>query len=106
MLSEAQKIEIRQILRVRKDAITYLLGQSALDALNAKLASLSADQITAVGELLTEWDKVKYATGVLKGDYNDDPARKRSLIKERLVTTIDFDPADYGIGGCLEIGRG
>jgi hypothetical protein len=105
-LSEAQKIEVRSLLQVRQTVAYYAPGKNPIAILNEKLDGLNSDQIAEVQEILTEYANVKFDTSTLQGEYNDDPDRKRHLLRQHLITVLDFDPADYAGDTRLEMERG
>lgn len=105
MLTEPQKIKVRKILGIYRLQKFYGYIQP-WDELNRIFDSLTADQVDEVETLLEQYAKVEFSTGVLSGDFQDDPAARRSLIKQQMVITINFNPKDYGVGGSgIEIGR-
>ncbi len=103
-LTEAQKIKVRKVLGVHQEQQFYG-GETPYTALEEKLANLSDAQIDEVETILVEYAKVEFSTGKLTGEYQDNPANKRSLLKQHVVNTIGFDPAAYGLGPSLNIGR-
>jgi hypothetical protein len=105
-LTEAQKIDIRALLQVRQQTGMLALGKLAFSALETKMNALGSEAISAAEEILAEYDKIKYETGRLQGEYNDDPNQKRALLRNRLITLLDFDPADYAEKNPWELGRG
>lgn len=104
-LSEAQKIKVRKILGVYKE-MNFTGFLAPYGELENRLDLLTADQVTEVESILAEYAKVEFSTGVLSGDFSDDPVNRRQLIKEQMVLVVNFNPRDYGIGGMgLSIGR-
>lgn len=103
-ITEAQRIKIRKILGVYEDMLTqqgYLNPTgfiSPYSHLNKILDSLNPDQVAEVSAILEQYAKVEFSTGVLAGDFKDDPANRRALIKEQMIIAVNFNPRDYGVG--------
>ncbi len=104
-VTAAQKIKIRKILGIYQE-MSFLGQLNPYDYLEKRLDALTVDQVAEVETLLEQYAKVEFSTGVLAGDFQDDPINRRALIKQQMVITVNFNPRDYGVGGGgLTIGR-
>lgn len=104
-LTEAQKLKVRKILGIYQE-MRFAGFLNPYDYLNKAFDALDADQIAEVETILTEYAKVEFSTGVLTGEFQDNPADRRALIKSQMVIAINFNPRDYGVGGGgLTVGR-
>ena len=105
-LTIAQKIEARSLLQVRAGNAGLPAAGSLSGQVDQRLAALNADEIAAVIAILTEYAAVKYDTGILQGEYSDNPAQKRALLRVHLLSVLNIDPAHYAPADAPEIGRG
>lgn len=104
-LTEQQKIKVRKLLGIYRE-MRFSGHLNPYDYLEQAFDALSDDQIEEVEMILGQYAKVEFSTGVLSGDFSDDPANRRALLKQQMTTTINFNPKDYGVGGLgLQIGR-
>lgn len=94
-LTEAQKIEIRELLQIRQGSSKVDFSRSITTALDEKINALSNEKITEIQEILTQYTAIKYDTGILTGEYSDDPSKKRRLLRDYLMTVLDFNPQNY-----------
>lgn len=107
MLTEAQKIEAHALMGIQYGDKTSNLQQFISRDFIAVLDGLSPAQESLVSDILLEYAKVKFATGRLNGDFEDDPDRKRQNLKKVLISTTGFNPEEYGLGrNSLRLGRG
>ena len=91
-LSEVQILECYDVLGItRGSRASNPYALISLDIENI-LAGLSEDQETLITQLLSQWDKVKFSVGTLKGEYNESSSDKRSRVKARLINIIGYDP--------------
>jgi hypothetical protein len=94
-LSEAEKIDVRVLLRLTSGPERFPGGKSSLDILDERLAALNATEVVSVQAILVEFASVKYESGRLQGEYEHDPARQRELLRRHLITVLNFNPSDY-----------
>lgn len=96
-LTEAEKIEVRTLLRFRaNDAIQRIVsGKTVAILLDDCLNDLGPDALAAVRAILTEFANIKYESGELHGTYEQDPVRQRQLLRDHLMTVLDFNPDSY-----------
>jgi hypothetical protein len=96
-LTEAEKIEVRTVLRFRaNDAIQRIVsGKTVATLLDECLTALGTDALAAVRAILTEFASIKYESGELHGTYEQDPVRQRQLLRDHLITVLDFNPDAY-----------
>lgn len=104
-LTEPQKIKVRKLLGIYRE-MRFSGYLNPYDYLEQAFDALSDDQVEEVETILAQYAKVEFSTGVLSGDFTDDPANRRALLKEQIGIAINFNPKDYGVGGFgLQIGR-
>ena len=104
-LTDAQTLDIHQLLGVPYGDFAGNPNWRASHDLTARLSGLSAAQEEKVSEILSEFATVRYATGRLSGEYSDDPARRRGLLKRAMASLLAYDPGDYDLGGSMELAR-
>jgi hypothetical protein len=98
-LTDADFIAIRMLLKLRPSRPNATGTNLANTMLSRRVAALSDAAIQAVQTILAEFNTVRFQSGELRGDYESSPERQRTLLRRHLITVLDFDPADYGVGG-------
>jgi hypothetical protein len=104
-LTDLQKIDVRMVLGVNYGENLYNEDRWASQALEDVLDALSAAQEDRVADILAEFEKVKFSSGRLTGEFQDDPARKRANLRESMIVVTGFNPDIYGKSN-FELGRG
>ncbi len=105
-LNETQIIALRALLNVHAQSDAGPLGGTLSSTLNNRLQTLSDAESADISDILTQYSAIRYETGILSGDYNDDPERKRSLLRTQLIAVLQINPSDYTNSQPFTIERG
>jgi DNA integrity scanning protein DisA with diadenylate cyclase activity len=107
MLSEIEKTTVKLILGLlttSNDPIVSGTETAEIRQVDDLLADLDEARETLMKEAIEQYNQVKYSTGRLRGDFNQDPADTRFRIREEVVRILGYRPTTSPYS--LDIGRG